>query len=241
MLNLSKKILVHSTLIAIALGLSYFISKTSLSEYSLQISGLLVALYVLASFLTRKRLLSPLSRIVFDIFVFSFATSFILFTTGGFTSPAFFLSYFLLFGISLLSAPTTSIVAALIFAILFVLTPRTDFWTEILQIVSLLVIAPLSAMFGKQYLEILKGEQKVKVLKSVSQDFIEEIKFQEEEVKNWTEGDFREKLVDMQKQLSKLINDSSLEKDKKNEIKDLYGKIYDLFLSGVKMKKEVGK
>lgn len=228
-------------MVAGALGLAYFIAGTSLSEYSLQISGLLVALYVLASFLARKKIINPISRISFDLFVFSFASAFILFTTGGFTSPVFFLTYFLLFGISLLSAPTTSIVAALVFAILFVLTPRVDFWTEVLQIVSLLVIAPLSAMFGKQYLEILKSEQRIKVLKNISQDFIEEIKYQEDEVKNWTEGDFREKLVNMQKQLGGLMNDSSLSKDKQNEIKDLYQQIYDLFLSGVKMKKEVGK
>lgn len=237
MLNLSKKILIHSSLVAAALGLSYFIAGTPLSEYSLQISGLLVALYVLASFLTRKKLLSPLSRIVFDIFVFSFATSFILFTTGGFTSPAFFLTYFLLFGISLLSTPTTSIVAALTFAILFVLTPRTDLWTEILQIVSLLVIAPLSAMFGKQYLEILKGEQKVKVLKSVSQDFIDELKDTKANVKNWTEGEFREKLVNIQKYLGEMLKDPKLEEAKKKQINDLYSEIYELFLSGKEMEK----
>lgn len=235
------KTLKHSLLVAVAIGVSYLIAKTSLSAYSLQISGILTALYVLASFLARKKLINPVSRVVFDIFVFSFACAFILFSTGGFTSPAFFLTYFLLFGISLLSAPTTSIVAALIFAILFVLTPRTDFWTEVLQIVSLLSIAPLSAMFGKQYLEILKSEQKVKVLKNISQDFIEEIKSQEEEVKNWTEGDFREKLVNMQEGMGKLMNDSSIDKEKQDEIKDLYKQIYDLFVSGVKMKKEVGR
>ena len=166
MSNMPKKSLKHSILIIAALGLSYFIAKTPLSEYSLQISGLLVALYILASFLTRKKLLSAVSRVAFDIFVFSFATSFILFTTGGFTSPVFFLSYFLLFGISLLSAPTSSIVAALGFAILFVLTPRSDFWMEVLQIGSLIAIVPLSAMFGKQYLEILKSEQKVRKSKT---------------------------------------------------------------------------
>jgi len=241
MSNLSKKTLIHSAITAFALGLSYFIAKTPISEYSLQISGIIVAIYMMVSFLTRKKFLNPTSRVVFDIFVFSFAVSLLLFTTGGFTSPIFFLTYFLLFGIALISAPATSIVAALVFAILFFLTPRADFWAEILQIVSLLAIAPISAMFGRQYIEILKNEQKIQVLKSVGQDFIEEIKSQEKEVNIWTDGDFRLKLVKIQKYLSELLKDPNLSTEKKGKINDLYEQIYELFLSGMKMKKEIGK
>lgn len=239
--NLSRKALVHSGITASALGISYFIAKTPIAEYSLQISGFLVAIYVLLSFLVRKKFLKPSIRIVFDLFIFSFAVSFLLFTTGGFTSPIFFLTYFLLFGIALLSAPTTSVVAALTFAILFVLTPRADFWMEILQIVSLLSIAPISAMFGKQYIENLKNEQRIHILKNVSQDFVEEIKYQENEVKNWTDGEFRSKLVSVQKYLGELLKDKDLDEEKRKKINELYEEIYELFLSGMEMKKEVGK
>ena len=235
------KILTHSGLVAVALGVSYFIAKTPLSDYSLQISGLLVAIYMLLSFLIRKKFLNPATRVPFDIFVFSFAVSLLLFSTGGFSSPVFFLTYFLLFGISLLSAPTTSLVAALVFAILFILTPKADFWTEVLQVASLLAIAPISMAFGRQYLEILKNEQKIKLLKNIGQDFVEEIKSQEEEVRNWTDGDFRLKLVGIQRYLGELLKDPSLDKDKKKKINDLYGQIYELFLSGMEMKKEVEK
>lgn len=237
----SKKVLLHSTLVILALAISYFIAKTPLSEYSLQISGLLVAIYMLISFLIRKKFLSAISRVTFDIFVFSFAASFLLFTTGGFTSPIFFLTYFLLFGVALLSGPITSIVAAVGFTILFILTPRTDYWAEILQIASLLSIAPISAMFGKQYIQILKDGQKIQVLKNVSQDFMEEIKEEKEEINKWTEGDFRLKLVNMQKNLSEMSQDSSLSDDKKTKIKELYEQIYELFLSGMEMKKDIGK
>lgn len=237
----SKKVLLHSAIVAVSLFLSYLVARTSLSDYSLQISGFLVAIYILISFLVRKKFINPSSRAVFDISIFSFAVSLLVFSTGGFASSVFFLTYFLLFGMSLISGPATSLIAALTFAILFLLTPKIDFWTEILQIASLLAIAPISVMFGRQYLEILKNEQKIRVLKNISQDFAEEIKFQEEQVKNWTEGDFREKLVKMQKYLAELLQDSNLEKNRKNEIKNLYEQIYELFLSGMEMKKEVGK
>lgn len=239
--NLSKKTLLHSSITAGALALSYFIAKTPVAEYSLQISGALIAFYVLTSFLVRKKFLDQSTRIVFDLFVFSFAVAFLLFTTGGFTSPIFFLTYFLLFGIALISAPATSIVAALTFAILFVLTPRADFWAEILQIASLLSIAPISAMFGKQYIEILQNERRIHILKNVSQDFIEEIKSQEDEVKSWTEGEFRSKLVNLQKYLRELLKDKDLSAEKKSKINELYEEIYELFQSGMEMKKEVGK
>jgi len=96
-------------------------------------------------------------------------------------------------------------------------------------------------MFGKQYIQILRDSQKIQVLKNVSQDFMEEIKSQEEEVKNWAEGDFRLKLVNVQKYLDELLKDPNLDNDRKSRIKDLYQQIYELFLSGMEMKKEVGK
>ena len=83
--------------------------------------------------------------------------------------------------------------------------------------------------------------KKIQVLKNVSQDFIEEIKSQEEEVKSWAEGDFKLKLVNIQKYLDELLKDPNLNDDKKERIKDLYQQIYELFLSGMEMKKEVGK
>lgn len=92
-------------------------------------------------------------------------------------------------------------------------------------------------MFGKQYLEILKGEQKVKVLKSVSQDFINELKETKASVKNWTEGEFREKLVNIQKYLGEMLKDPNLEEEKKKQINNLYSEIYELFLSGKEMEK----
>lgn len=235
----NKKILTHNILVVLALGLAYFIAQTELSTYSLQISGLLVAIYMLISFLIRKKFLTSTSRVTFDIFVFSFAVSFLLFTTGGFTSPIFFLTYFLLFGIALLSKPSTSIVAAVVFVVIFILTPRSDYWAEILQIASLLSIAPISAMFGKQHIQIFQDSQKINVLKNISQDFADEVKTQKEEVKSWTDGDFREKLVEMQKHLKELLNDPEIPEEKKTKIKVLNEQIYDLFQSGKKMEKEI--
>ena len=79
------------------------------------------------------------------------------------------------------------------------------------------------------------------MLKSVGQGFIEEIKSQEKKVNNWTDGDFRLKLVKIQKYLRELLKDPNLSTEKKGKINDLYEQIYELFLSGMKMKKEIGK
>ena len=148
-------------------------------------------------------------------------------------------NFLLLFGIALLSAPATSIVAAVGFVVLFILTPRSDYWAEILQIASLLSIAPISAMFGKQHLQIFQDAQKINALKNVSHDFADEVKEQKEEIKNWTEGDFREKLVEMQAHLGEFLKDKDVPEDKKTKVKELYQQIYDLFQSGKRMEKEI--
>jgi hypothetical protein len=70
---------------------------------------------------------------------------------------------------------------------------------------------------------------------------VDELKSREEGVKSWTEGDFRLKLVNIQKYLGEMLQDSSLSTEKKAEITALYKQIYELFLSGMEMKKGIGK
>jgi len=236
-----KKILITTIPSAAAIVVGFIISQSPFSAFSLQITGLTVSLYIVVSFLIRKKIVSINVKVMSDIIIFSFAVSLILFSTGGFNSPIFFLTYFLLFGLSLLSSPITSVVAAIIFTVLFVLSPRTDLWMEILQIISLIAIAPISAVFGRQYLEIVKDEQKISALKNVSQDFAEEIKFQEENVKKWTEGEFKSRIVNIQRYLGNLIKDRSLDETKKGKIQDIYYQIYQLFLSGEELNDKINK
>ena len=212
--------------------LAFVISVSPLSGYGLQIAAFMVIIYMLTSFLIRKRVLSTDLRVTLDVIVFSLTVSLLLFTTGGFNSPVFFLSYFLLFGVSLFASPVTATAITVTFALLFIVTPKQDFWIDLLQMGSLLAISPLSIIFGKQYLKVLEDK---KMITGLSQ----KVQQNKVEVNAWTEGDFRKRLLRIQEYLQKLTQDPTIGPDKKERINSLYRQIYDLFLSGRKMEKDI--
>lgn len=212
--------------------LSFLISISPLSSYGLQFSAFVILLYIAVSFLVRKNIVSMRTKVITDVLVFSFATSLLLFTTGGFSSPIFFLSYFLLFGVSLLSSPATSTIIAATFMLLFIISPKNDFWIEIIQAGSLLAIAPISVIFGKQYLKVMEDQKAISSLSG-------KVQKNKIDVESWTEGDFRKRLVRIQEYLQKLIANPNVEPEEKQRINSLYRQIYDLFLSGKDLEKNV--
>ena len=140
---------------------AFIVSVSPLAGYGLQIAALMMAVYAGVSFLIRKHILSTDIKVTLDVLVFSLTISLLIFTTGGFASPVFFLSYFLLFGVALFSSPITATAITLTFALLFFVSPKKDFWLDLLQIGSLLAIAPLSVLFGKQYLKVLQDKRTI--------------------------------------------------------------------------------
>lgn len=211
---------------------AFIISVSPLSGYSLQITAALLIIYIGVSFLIRKKILSTNLKVTLNILISSLTISLLIFTTGGFNSPVFFLSYFLLFGVALFSSPVTAVAITATFTLLFVLTPKPDFYLELLQIGSLLAIAPLSVLFGREYLKVLVDR---KIITLLSQKIIKN----KVDVTDWTEGEFRKRLLRLQEYLQKLLNDPTIGTDKKERISSLYRQIYDLFLSGQKMEKDI--
>ena len=211
---------------------SFLISVSPLSNYGLQIAALTLIVYVGISFLIRKHILSTDLKVTLDVLVFSLTISLLVFTTGGFASPVFFLSYFLLFGVTLFSSPITATAITVTFALLFIVAPKTDFWMDLLQMGSLVSITPLSVLFGKQYIKVLQDKQ---IITGLSQ----KVQKNKIEVTDWTEGDFRRRLLRIQEYLQKLSSDPQIGTDKKERINSLYRQIYDLFLSGRKMEKDI--
>ena len=211
---------------------AFLIAVSPLADYGLQIAAFTMVVYVGVSFLIRKRILSADIKVTLDILVFSLTISLLIFTTGGFASPVFFLSYFLLFGVTLFSSPITATAITITFALLFIVAPKADFWMDLLQIGSLLAIAPLSVLFGRQYLKVLADKKMITGLnQKVQKDKVD--------VTEWTEGDFRRRLLRIQEYLQKLGEDPTIGLDKKERINSLYRQIYDLFLSGRNLEKKI--
>jgi hypothetical protein len=223
---------ISPVLAVITVVISFLISLSPLSGYGLQIASVMLILYVGISFLIRKHILSTNIKVTLDILILSLTISLLIFTTGGFASPVFFLSYFLLFGVTLFSSPVTATAITVTFALLFIVAPKQDFWMDLLQMGSLLAIAPLSVLFGKQYLKVLQDK---KMITGLSQ----KVQKNKVDVTTWTEGDFRKRLLRIQEYLQKLASDPTIELDKKERINSLYRQIYDLFLSGRDMEKKI--
>lgn len=224
--------IVLPVLAIVTVAIAFLISISPLSNYGLQIAALTIMIYVGVSFLIRKHILSINLKVALDVLVFSLTISLLVFTTGGFTSPVFFLSYFLLFGVALFSSPATATAITITYSLLFLVAPKADFWLDLLQMTSLLAITPLSILFGKQYLKVLEDK---KIIVGLSQ----KVQKNKVEIGSWTEGDFRRRLLRIQEYLQKLVNDPSIDFAKKERINSLYRQIYDLFLSGRKMEKDI--
>ncbi|MEN9328209.1 MAG: hypothetical protein RI947_1017 [Candidatus Parcubacteria bacterium] len=154
--------LFHAFLMICTIGLTFLFPKTWLAEYDVQISAILfIFLYI------GKRILTPKGQTgrVLESVIFTFIIVSIINTTGGVTSPFFFLLYFLLFALSLLLEPVISIISTISLIVFFLLTLQSDTSLEsMLPVFSLAFLAPFAQFMGQQYITGLKEKQRSALL-----------------------------------------------------------------------------
>jgi len=150
-----QKLVSQNSVLILALSLAYFFN-------SLQLTALVVLLYLLSQFLLKQSTVMAKNKTYFDFFCLTLIVFCLIFATGGLSSPVFFLSYFLLFGIVLLFEPSAALALATIASVFLLLHPRGELLPELLQIASLFLISPLALIFGSQYLK-LKQQQAIKI------------------------------------------------------------------------------
>lgn len=145
----------HAMVLVVVIALGFLFPKSALAQYDLQIYAFLfVVLFVGKRMFKAGKLL--------DSVIFTFVIFALVNTTGGTTSPFFFLLYFLLFSLTLLLEPVVSIpitLAAVIFYLLFY--PEKAGLQGLLPIFSLAFLMPFSLFMGKEYERnlILKKKQ----------------------------------------------------------------------------------
>lgn len=153
-----SKGIIHSIVLVIIIALAFFLPKTPLADYDLQISAVLfIVLFIFKKFILPKHPNSHLlESIIFTLVVLS-----IINTTGVVSSPFFFLIYFLLFSLSLLLEPVISITSTLALIIFFLnsLPPEQNI-KNLLPIFSLAFLTPFALFMGQQYLESQKAKIK---------------------------------------------------------------------------------
>src|SRR5579885_2215331 len=102
------KLVLHSLLIAIAFTFVFVWEQTPLDDYTIQALGIFVFLYLINTFIRKKR--NPGAETfgsTLDIFILITVILLLISITGNLYSPLFFLLYFLGFGITFIFEPFT--------------------------------------------------------------------------------------------------------------------------------------
>ncbi len=164
---MSKEI-VHALILVFTIVLAFIFPKTNLAQYDLQISaGLFIALYLAKKFIVSKNIYSRLiESVIFTLIIMGVVNS-----TGGLTSPFFFLIYFLLFSLTLILEPIISITTTVTLIIFFLLNlPAGQDFKTLIPIISLAFITPFAMFMGQEHMESQK--LKVKSQKQKEETFL---------------------------------------------------------------------
>ncbi len=240
-----SKFLLHSFFLIAAVVLVFvWTNIPGLSVYTLQLIALFVIAYFVNQFFQRRKKQS-LSRInlTLDAVVFTMVVLLLIASSGGLTSPLFFLIYFLMFGLALLFEPAITFSLALAMVLFFVLQPTKESpLEEAIQLLSLLLITPLAMFFGKQYLRVLEDEEKIKILKEETEIMEEQIEKEETNILMWASLDLRKGLTEILHQTSDLLSDvAHLTLRQKEKLSKVRQTALELLKNGQKLKDEVDK
>ena len=154
---MSKEI-AHALILVFAIVLTFIFPKTNLVNYDLQITALLfIILYSVKRFIVSKNIYSRLiESVVFTLIIMGIVNS-----TGGLTSPFFFLIYFLLFSLSLILEPIISITTTVTLIIFFLINlPANQDFKTLMPIISLAFITPFAMFMGNENIKTRQLEEK---------------------------------------------------------------------------------
>jgi len=236
------KFLLHSLFLIAAVVLAFFwTSNPSLSYYTLQLIAVFVAFFFINQIISRHR--RQKINLTIDSVVFTMIILLLVISTGGLTSPLFFLVYFLMFGLALLFEPLITVSLTIAIVLFFLFTPsQADPMKEILQLFSLILITPVALFFGKQYLRVLVDEEKIKILEEESEIMEGDIKKEETDILLWTSLELKSHLADILDETSQLLADiAHLTGRQKERLLKIRQKTIRLLESGQKLEKEVDK
>lgn len=236
----------HFILILFAAGFTFFwANHPVLSQYSLQLSSFLLAVFLFHNLLGRKKI-TNLSFIKYQNISNSLTITLLLLLlvldTGGLTSPLFFTLDFLLFGLSLLFNPSLGLLVGLALSVLFLLNNSLLNLTSLTNLVSLILIAPLARFFGTQYIRLLEDQQQIKILKYQSNQLENILSHEESDTLLWLTLNFQDKMqhsIDLLSQISSQL--ATIPYHQREKLKILYQDLKELFKSGQKLKEKINQ
>ena len=153
-----KNTAVHSLVLLLAMILAFFfVSNPHLSDYSLQLTAVLVIFLILSHKIFQNPFFLLTESTVSTICVLLITSS-----TGGLTSPFFFLNHFLLFELSLLLEPSISLVLTLGLMSFYLYTNQVGSSIHNFTVLlSFVFMTPLAYLVGRIYQRVKR--QKIQI------------------------------------------------------------------------------
>lgn len=141
---------IHSIILVICIALAFIFPQTPLAKYDVEI----VAALFIVLFIARKFSFFSRKTRLFESVAFTFIIVSVIATTGGLSSPYFFLIHFLLFALTLLLEPLIPIVVTVALMVFFIFSISGNVsFSQLLPIFSLALMTPFALILGNEYEE----------------------------------------------------------------------------------------
>ncbi len=213
----------------------------TLSFYTLQLIALLILIYFVKNIARRPQPATDKLKYL-DSIILTMVVLLLIFSTGGLGSPLFFLTYFLLFGISFLFQPKLAIIYSVILIVFFGVQSNLDSTDYLLKLLSLLLVSPLALFFGQQFLQNLADKNRIKIYKKKWLKNEKSLENQETSALFWLSLNFKETTAEIiEISATLLANISSLSPHQENSIRKIKKKAELLLTEGEKLKTLIDK
>jgi hypothetical protein len=178
------KLVLQALVLILSFVIVFIWGQTPLSNYTVQILGFLVVLYLIVSARKKgKGFLTMGGEGPWGIFILNTIILLLIFATGSISSSLFFLLYFLGFGIAFVFEPP-AIFVFIVGAVLVFLPDalKGDTFGNFIKVGSLLLISPLAYFFGREYRKSDKQEDDIQALDERTKEAADTISEDIEEV-----------------------------------------------------------
>lgn len=214
----------------------YWSNQTYLSKFNWQLVSLLILGFAFHSWRTKKRQKNdPIKQYqsITIIAIVTIVTVILVLTTGGAASPLFWLMDFLLFFVAVFGRAGAAFSLTLALITAFLLNePELD-QRSLINLVSLLLMAPLAAFFSTQYHQVIMTKKENEVLSN-------QANLLEQSTLIWLALDFRrqmERAVDLVSQIS--VNLTAIPYHQRDRLNELYRDLKALWQSGQALEKKI--
>lgn len=230
---------VETVFLVLTIFFSFYWSNHSyLSKFTLQLTALLILVFVFHNWLARKRQNKDSIQIyqsITNVLIVTLIAVSLVLATGGAGSMLFWLLDFLLFFVAVFFRAGAAFTLSLAIGLAFLLNEPQLAQTQTVNLVSLLLMAPLASFFSTQYNRLITAKNEIKILSNQAESL-------EQSTLIWLSLEFRNKLlqaIDLVSQIS--ANLSRIPPHEQEKLNSLYQDLKALWQSGQDLGKKVDK